>query len=93
MTTRPIPPALAGQYRGAGIALAAITGGQVVALRYLVDVAPPDVADAIAEGGPHGVFFARQWLATAEAGRIVRELQALGDVIVGMCSAWEITEI
>lgn len=41
----------------------------------------------------HAAFFARQWLATAEAGRVVRELQALGDVIVGMCSAWEITEI
>lgn len=92
MTTRPIPPALAGQYKGCGIALAAITGDQVVTLRYLVDVAPPDVADAIAEGG-HAVFFARQWLSTAEAGRVVREMQALGDVIVGMCSAWEITEI
>lgn len=93
MATYPIPPALAAQYRGAGVALAAITGGQVVALRYLADIAPLEVADQIAEGGPHAAFFARQWLGKAEAGPAVRELQALGDVRAVMCSAWEAVEL
>lgn len=93
MATYPIPEALAGQYQGAGIALAAITGGQVVALRYLTDIAPPEVDEQIAKGGPHAAFFARQWLGTAEAGPLVRELQALGDVRAVMCSAWEAVEL
>lgn len=93
MATYPIPQTLAGQYRGAGLALAAVTGGHVVALRYLAEVAPPEVADALAEGGQHAAFFARQWLGTAEAGPVVREMQALGEVRVVMCSAWEAVEV
>lgn len=93
MAVYPIPPALAGQYRGAGLALAAVTGGQVVALRYLAEAAPPEIADALAHGGQHASFFARQWLGTAEAGPVVREMQALGDVRMVMCSAWEAVEV
>ena len=40
MKVRPIPEALASQYHGAGYALAAIAGGQPVALRYVEDAAP-----------------------------------------------------
>lgn len=93
MNVYKITDALASQYHGAGWALAAIAGGQVVALRYIADVAPDTVADAVAEGGPHAAFFVRQWLATAEAGPVVRELQALGQVSVGLCSAWEFCEL
>lgn len=92
MNVYKITAALADQYHGAGWALAAITGGQVVALRYVTDVAPDAVADAVADGGPHAAFFVRQWLGTSEAGPVVRELQALGQVSVGMCSAWEFVE-
>ena len=93
MTVYPIGEALAAQYRGAGWALAAVTGGQVVALRYVDDVAPTEVADTVAEGGQHAAFFVRQWLGTSEAAPVVRELHALGAVSVGMCSAWEFVEL
>lgn len=93
MNVYKIPDSLAEQYRGAGHALAAIAGDQVVALRYIDDVAPEAVAEQIADGGPHAAFFVRQWLSTAEAAHTVRELQALGSVSVGMCSAWEFVEL
>lgn len=88
-----ISESLASQYHGAGWVLAAIAGGQVVALRYVADVAPPQIADHITEGGPHARFFVGQWVQTAEAGPVVRELQALGQVSVGMCSSWEFVEL
>lgn len=91
MTVYPMDPAIGASYKGAGLALAAITGGQVVALRYIRDVAPTVIADHA--DGVHGGFFVRQWLATAAAGPIVRELQALGDVSAGMVSAWEFVEL
>lgn len=87
-----IPDSLASQYHGSGWALAAIAGGQIVALRYIADVARPEIADKIADGGPHARMFVRAWLGTAEAGSVIRELQALGDVTVGMCSCWEFLE-
>jgi len=93
MKVHKITDDLASQYHGAGLALAAIMGGKVVALRYVADVAPEQVADAVAEGGAHAAFFVRQWLGTAEAAPVVRELQALGEVSVGMCSAWEFCEL
>ena len=90
MKTYPIPETLEKSYKGSGWALAAILDGQVVAIRYLSDIAP-----AISEqlGGDHDGFFIRQWIQTADAGPFVRELQALGEVSVGMCSCWEFTEL
>jgi len=91
---RPMPAlkitdTIANQYHGAGWALAAVAGGQIVALRYIADVAPDQVAEQVADGGQHAGFFVKHWLSTAEAGPVVRELQALGEVSVGMCSCWE----
>lgn len=74
--------ALAEKYHGAGHALAAVTGGQVVGLVYVRDVLPDyDEADGLAALA----------LAVNEdrLGPVVRELQALGEVCVGMCSCWE----
>jgi len=89
-----IPDALADAYHGSGWALAASVGGQLVALRYIRDVAPPAVADAMAEADEaHAAFFVRQWLSTQEAAPTVRKMQALGDVHVGMCSCWEFVEM
>lgn len=85
-----INDSLAGQYHGAGWALAAISGGQVVALRYVADVAGPPIEDVAS--GPHAAFFIRRWLDTAAAAPVVRELSALGEVSVGMCSSWEFCE-
>lgn len=92
MSVYKITDTLANQYHGSGWALAAIAGGRVVALRYVTDVAPDAVADVVAAGGSHAAFFVRQWLGTSEAGPVVRELQALGEVSVGMCSCWEFVE-
>ena len=85
----PVNDAVASQYKGVGFALAAVTGGQIVALRYVRDVAPAQVVDAVEDGGEHAPFFVRQWIGSTEASPVVRELQALGDVLVGMCSSWE----
>lgn len=93
MKTYPIPDTLADQYHGSGWALAAIAGGQPVALRYLNDMAGDDWLEQIEQMGAHGQMIVRQWLETAEAGRHVRELQALGDVSAGMCSCWEFVEL
>jgi hypothetical protein len=92
MTAYPIPAPLASTYHGAGYALAAIMGSQLVALRYLADVAP-ELADVLAEGGRIARQAATAWIASDAAGPTVRELQALGHVSVGMCSAWEFVEL
>lgn len=93
MTAYPIPDTLADHYHGAGWALVAIAGGQLVALRYLADAAGESWQEQIEQMGPHGKLIVRQWLETAEAGRHVHELQALGEVSVGMCSCWEFVEL
>ena len=82
MTVYPIPDALAGQYHGAGYALAASVGGQLVALRYLADLAP-ELSDVLAEGGEHARAAAHAWIGSDAAGPAVRELQALGEVHAG----------
>ncbi len=92
MKTHPIPEALADAYRGAGYAFAASAGGQLVALRYLADVAP-ELDGALAEGGATARAAVMRWVASDAAGPAVRELQALGQVCVGMCSAWEFVEL
>ncbi|MDR0275947.1 MAG: hypothetical protein LBI48_11540 [Burkholderiaceae bacterium] len=89
-----IPDTLGSAYHGCGWALAASAGGQLVALRYINDIAPGQLIDALEEDkGEHAEFFVRQWLQTEESGKAVRELQALGDVHVGMCSCWEFVEL
>lgn len=92
MKTYPIPDATASQYRGADYALAASAGGQLVALRYLADLAP-ELDAPLSEGGAVARQAAQRWIASDAAGPAVRELQALGDVHVGMCSSWEFVEL
>ena len=92
MKTYPIPDAIASQYHGAGYALAASAGGQLVALRYLADLAP-ELDDPLSEGGAVARQASQRWILSDAAGPAVRELQALGDVHVGMCSAWEFCEL
>lgn len=92
MKTYPIPDNLAGQYHGAGYALAAVTGGQLVALRYVADLAP-DLDDVLTEGGAPARQAVQRWIGSDAAGPAARELQALGEVSVGMCSAWEFVEL
>lgn len=91
MRTLKVTDQLAPKYHGAGYALAAITGGQLIEIRYVMDVAPSAIAEQL--HGPHAAFFVRQWLGTADAEPVVRELQALGEVSVGMLSGWEFTEL
>lgn len=93
MTTYPVPEGLAPQYHGCGWALAAVAGGQLVKLVYLAD-ASPTFDQMMQQPGAdnHGAFFARQVLALPELGPVVRELQALGQISVGMLSSWEFIE-
>lgn len=92
MNVYPIPDAVAGQYRGAGYALAASAGGQIVTLKYIEDIAPSLDAD-LAEGGMVARSAVQRWVVSDAAGPAVRELQALGEVHVGMCSSWEFVEL
>lgn len=92
--TYPIPDGLATQYHGAGWALVAVAGGHLVKLVYLADVSP---AFEKMMGNPgadaHGAFFARQALSLPDVGPTIRELQALGEISVGMLSGWEFLEL
>lgn len=83
--TLPIPAALEHRYRGAGPALAAVLGGQLVALTYLDELLPD--ADLDLAGLP-ALLLERPEIAPA-----VRQLQALGAVTVGMCGGWTFTEL
>lgn len=80
-----IPEALAHQYHGAGPGLVAVTGGQVVALRYLEDVLPGFDPD-----DSHAVLLA---LSDDRLGNTVRQLQTLGEVSVVMLGSWEAVEL
>ena len=62
-----------------------------VALRYFEDAAP-ELGDVLAEGGSAARRAVQARIVSDAAGPTVRELQALGDVSVGMCSAWEFVE-
>ena len=96
MNTHAIPESLSRQYHGSGWALAAITGGQLVALRYVSDLAPEltdDLIDDLIEGGSIARAAVQKWIASDAAGHVVRELQALGEVAVGMCSCGEFVEL
>lgn len=79
-----VPESLASKYHGSGYGLAATVRGQLVDIVYLADVLPDfsgeraDLHDALDD----------QRLAPT-----VRRLQALGDVHVGMLSAWEFCEL
>lgn len=79
-----VPDALAAKYHGAGFALAAITGGQLIDIKYLADVFPDREVE-------HQEL--PEILNDAALGPAVRELQALGEVSVGMLSSWEFCEL
>lgn len=80
-----IPDSLAEKYHGCGHALAASVGGELVGLVYLADALPDFDADE-----PGALLAALDSPALAPT---VRQLQALGAVHVGMCSAWEFCEL
>lgn len=91
-TVYAIPETLAGVYQGAGYALAASVGGRIVALRYITDLAP-ELDEALILGGEAARRAVQAWMLSAAAGPSVRELQALGEVHVGICSSWEFVEL
>lgn len=77
-----VPDTLASKYHGAGHALAATVNGQLVDIVYLADVLPGfDGADL------------RGVLDDPRLAPTVRHLQALGQVHIGMLSAWEFCEL
>lgn len=84
MNVYKIPESLASNYHGSGCGLVATVNGQVVDLVYVEDVLSDfsgeiaDLPDAIND---------QRMAAT------VRRLQALGQVHVGMLSAWEFCEL
>lgn len=94
MKTYQGPEGLASQYHGCGWALGAVSGGQLVRIVYLEDVSPAFQAAQEQIGFEnHEAFFVKQIVQLAELAPTVRELQALGDVSVGMLSSWEFTEL
>lgn len=73
---------LADKCHGAGVALGAVAGGQLVGLAYLRDVLPD-----FDEAG--GLVAAADAINDPRISETVRELSALGDLFVGMCSCGE----
>ena len=93
-TVYKVPERLAPQYYGAGWALVAKANGQLVKLVYLADASPAFVQMMQNPGADaHGAFFVRQAISLPEVCPVVRELQALGEVSVGMLSCWEFSEL
>lgn len=86
MTTYKIQDALADKYKGAGHAIAAVTGGHIVGLVYLRD-ALPDYDNG------EGIARLANAINDPRLGPTVREMQALGNLHVGMCSCWEFTAL
>lgn len=85
MNVYPIPEALEAKYKGAGHALAAVTGGQLVDLVYLEDALP--------DYNPEGRGALREAVQDDRLAPTVRKLQSLGSVVAGMCSSWEFVEL
>lgn len=79
-----VPDTLAEKYHGTGYALAATVAGQLVDIAYLADALP----DFSGERSDLPAALDDQRLAPT-----VRRLQALGQVHVGMLSAWEFCEL
>lgn len=88
MKIYPVPEYLSGTNDGDEWALGAVVGERVVALSYLASVGPASVVDQIEGAGAE--FAIRQWLRKDPLE--LRELQALGDVSVGIVSASGFTE-
>ena len=86
MKTWPIPDNIADQYHGAGIALAAVTGGRVMKTGYIRDV----IDEFDDEAGRDAL---RETVLDARLGPALREMQALGAISIGMCSCWEFSEL
>ena len=76
-----IQGAVTNKYRGPGPALAAIVGGKIINLVYV-----RDVIEGMDEEDEDSVANA---LVDVRLGPTIRELSALGEVFVGMCSSHE----
>lgn len=81
-----VPEGIATQYHGAGHALAAVAGGALVRIVYLHDVLPD-------YDGALGLAALRNAIDLLVLAPTVRELQALGEVSVGMLGSWEFTQL
>ena len=79
-----VPDSLADKYHGAGYGLAATAAGQLVDIVYLEDVLPEFDGTRSA---------AMRAINDARLAPTVRQLQALGQVHVGMLSSWEFVEL
>ena len=78
-----IPESLAEKYHGAGHALAAITGGEIIDFIY--------VRDVLTDHDDEDQDDLEAAINNPSLGPTVRKLQSLGEVSVGMCSCWEFT--
>ena len=92
MNTYPIPDALAGAYKGAGIALVAVDGGKIADLLYLRDLLP-DYSDHDENGDGVNMAAIASRLRDHRLAPSIRHLEALGSVAIGMCSCWEFCEL
>lgn len=88
LTTWPIPASLADRYSGAGHALAAVAGGQLVALVYLRELLPN-----LQEDDDGDELVDQHVLADPRIAPTVRLYSSLGTVHLGMCSGWTYTEL
>jgi len=81
-TTYPIPQWMLDKTHS-GMAIVAIAGGQVVALRNLRQVAPK-LDEALGEGGIPADEIVPEWMESPAGRSVVDELATLGEVKVGI---------
>lgn len=80
-------PGLEAKYQGSGYAIGAVVGGQLVDFKYLRDALPDFEGDHTEDGDGHELAMAA--MSDPRIGPAVRQIQALGDVVAGMCSGYE----
>lgn len=84
METYKVPDELENKYHGCGYALAATVDGRIIDIVYLADLLPEfDGEQASAQAAIDDVRIVPK----------VRELQALGEVHLGMLSCWEFVQL
>ena len=84
MNVYKIPAALEAKYKGAGTALAASANGILIDICYLRDICP-NANDSVEN--------LKTLIDDIQLAPTVRYLSSLGEIHVGMCSAWEFVEL
>ncbi len=85
-----IPKEIRNQYRGLGLAFAAVKANKLRKIVYLRDVMSEESHNELVDGG---YFKFTRWLQTPEAKRLGQADNLLGEIMFGICANLEFTYI